>query len=204
MKIKKNVVTPTTKKSAKPVVNAKQVSASTSAVATSKAKTPVTPVAVQATASINKGKTTGMRVMAFQDLTLKRNDEPKYRLTDTELAALWRAEFPQSRAVLAGRIDESIVRGVRNLFNQGTGGHGTSGSTNASKPYVLDNGKRVVSEYTRARKPEAEAVEAPALVAPKAAGKGKAKAAQAAQAVVEAPVKKLARGRVVGRPAKAA
>lgn len=122
---------------------------------------------------VNIGKSSGMRVMAFQDHTLARNDDPKFRLTDTELAKAWREEFPNSRAVLNGRIDEAIVRGVRNLYNQGTGGHGTPGKTMTSKPYSLVDGKRVVVEYTRARKvgePEAAKPEAKKAAAPVAKG----------------------------------
>lgn len=198
MKIKKTVVTTNAAKkqaaasklsASAPVVNSKQESASTSA-GKPKAAKPAQPASAEREpkSGINLGVKTGMRVMAFQDFTLKRNDDPKFRLTDTELAKLWREEFPNSRAVLAGRIDESIVRGVRNLYNQGTGGHGTPGQTHDSKPYIIENGKRVASVYTRTRKVkegEDDEVEtsaksskpAPAPVTKKAAKKGAAKKA---------------------------
>lgn len=55
----------------------------------------------------------GCRRQAFQDLTLELNRE--MRLSDTQLAILWRCEHPQA----PGRIDESIVSGVRRLYNAG-------------------------------------------------------------------------------------
>jgi len=158
MKIKKTVVTTASNKTSKP---SKSVASQPVSAPPKKGKASVPAAASSAPepavkSGINRGVKTGMPVMKFQDMTLARNDGPKFQLTDTELAALWREEFPNSRAVLAGRIDEAIVRGVRNLFNQGTGGHGTPGQTQSSKPYVIENGKRVVSEYTRARKAQAE------------------------------------------------
>lgn len=144
-------------------------------VATKKALKKSAPVVAQAAPvdkatrnGVNIGKRSGLRVMAYQDHTLAINDDPKRRLTDTELAADWRAEFPNSRAVQNGRITEVIVRGVRNLFNQGTGGHGTAGKVQSSKPYVAQDGKRVISEYVRAKKvvtAEPEAAPATAKVA---------------------------------------
>lgn len=157
----------------RPITNAKAVSASTSAAGKGKPAAGQAPSTnAEPRSGINTGKTSGMRVMAYQDFTLARNDKPEFRLTDEELAADWRREFPESRAVKAGRITEVIVRGVRNLFNQGTGGHGTPGQTQSSQPWVIVNGKRVQSAYTRARKPEAETAEAtPAKAASKSVAK---------------------------------
>lgn len=182
MKIKKTVVTTTSKaakaakatKPAKAITSARQESVSTSA---GKAK-PSAPAPADDKPSINKGKS-GMRVMAFQDHTYAINDQPNRRFTDGELARLWCEEFPNSRAVKAGRITADMVRAVRHLYNNGTGGHGTVGVTHDSKPYVIENGKRVVSTYTRTRKAEAPAApvvkaEAPAKVkatAPVVSGK---------------------------------
>ena len=174
--MKKSIVpSATTLKAKRAIVNAKQESASTSA-KSSHAKTASVPAKTTAKApaperepkaGVNIGAKTGMRVMAFQDLILATNDLPRRpapvasipsHLTDTEIAKVWREEFPNSRAVLNGRIDESIVRGVRNLFNQGTGGHGTPGKTQSSQPYVLDaKGHRSTTAYTRARKGKEEA-----------------------------------------------
>jgi hypothetical protein len=194
MKIKKSVVKPTTKSVSRVVSGTKGVQ-----------KVPKEPKAAKGVVApteksaerngINIGRTTGLRVMAFQDLTLATNDVVKRpgqlahipgQLTDTELAKVWREEFPNSRAVQAGRIDESIVRGVRNLYNQGTQGHGTTGKTHDSKPFILADGKRVVSGYTRAKK-GAAVVEAKAVEAKKSV-KG--------PAVVET---KMGKVRVVGR-----
>lgn len=188
MKVKKTVVTTSSKKSAaskaaKPILNAKQESASTSAGKAKKSAPASAPASEPAPAAgINRGKS-GMRVMEFQDWTFSVNDDPRRRYTDQELAQLWCEEFPNSRAVKAGRITDSMVRSVRHLYNNGTGGHGTQGVTHQSKPYVIENGKRVTSEYVRARKvtePEAEA--------PKATLPAKGKAQKSSAAAPAAPV----------------
>ncbi len=59
------------------------------------------------------GRFFGRRVMEFQNWTLASN--ARWRLTDEQLALLWQAEFPNSRA----RYTMKSVRTVRNLFNQG-------------------------------------------------------------------------------------
>ena len=59
------------------------------------------------------GRFFGRRVMEFQNWTLASN--PRWRLTDEQLALLWQAEFPNSRT----RYTMKNVRTVRNLFNQG-------------------------------------------------------------------------------------
>lgn len=66
----------------------------------------------------NIGRTTGMRIMAFQDQTMA--NQPDKRLTDEELAAEWQAEFPDSRCRFEDRLD--VVRTVRRLFNEGKHG----------------------------------------------------------------------------------
>ena len=135
---------------------------------------PTAPAATSAQkkAGINSGVKTGMRVMLFQDLILATNDASTRpapvahiptRLTDAEIAKVWREEFPNSRAVLNGRIDENIVRGVRQLFNNGTGDHGTPGKVQQTKPWVIGDGnKRVQAEYTRTRKVGEPKADAPA------------------------------------------
>src|SRR3712207_1100426 len=115
MKIKKNVpatttqpATPNAKKGApKPT---KPVEQAVAAKAAPEAKEPTRT-------GVNIGKTTGMRVMAFQDHTFARNDDPKFRRTDEEIAQDWRNEFPESRAVKTGRITADMVRAVRQLYN---------------------------------------------------------------------------------------
>lgn len=107
--------------------------------------------AAPARVGVNIGKTTQMRIMAFQDHTFAVNDQTDKRLTDEELAKLWCAEFPDSRAVKNGRITADMVRAVRRLYNSGTGGHGTAGETHESQPYIMQDGKRVQTKYARAR-----------------------------------------------------
>lgn len=63
------------------------------------------------------GKTSGLGVTKFQNLTLEQNK--KKRLTDSQLAALWRKEFPNARA----EYTEETVNGVRNLYNLGKHGN---------------------------------------------------------------------------------
>lgn len=136
----------------------------------------------------NRGVTSGLRVMQFQDRTFSENDAkvrptltgPGFR-TDKELAAEWCAEFPNSLAVQRGRITEAMITSVRHLYNNGTGGHGVQGTRFTSKPYVLDaKGARTTIEVvarTRTvgvKKTEAPA-SAPAVITPtqvaKTAGK---------------------------------
>lgn len=182
MKIKKTVVKSTTKNPVKAEAKAAKPSSkpAQAPVASAKAEDKGTRNGV------NIGKSSGMRVMAYQDHTLAINDDPKRRLTDTELAADWRKEFPESRAVKNGRINEDIVRGVRNLYNQGTGGHGTAGKTHTSQPYILADGKRVTSVYTRAKKV------------------GEPVAVVAVPVTVKAKGPKVVKGKVVVRRQKAA
>lgn len=143
------------------------------------AKTKAKPVADEAKTAarvgVNIGASSGMRIMAYQDHTFEINDQPSRRLTDEQLAADWRKEFPNSRAVQNGRITADMVRAVRRLYNAGTGGHGTPGTEHNSHPYFVQDGKVVKGVYTRARKEAAE-VSTPqprAEAADKKAGKGK-------------------------------
>jgi hypothetical protein len=212
MKIKKTVATTTKNntsskaKGAQPTVAAK-ASAPVAAKA-APAKGGKADVAAEPRNGINTGKSTGIRVMLFQDMTLATNDQAKRpaplahipgQLTDTELAKVWREEFPSSRAVLAGRIDESIVRGVRNLYNAGTSGHGTPGQTHTSKPWVLgDGGKRSQTEYSRVRKVANAVTGVPAkaakVTAEQATADTKAAARKAVKVVVASKSAKAGKG----------
>lgn len=58
------------------------------------------------------GKTSGMRVQAFQDKLMK--DNYKAKLTDAQLAAAMRKEFPNAVA-----FEEKHVAGIRSQFNNG-------------------------------------------------------------------------------------
>lgn len=186
--MKKNtpvVTTTNVKKSLKKVVGKPAPAAQATATAVKAAKGAVAAAKEKAEpvqerrAGINRAKSNGMRVMEYQDHTFAVNDQPGRRLTDEELAADWRANFPESRAVKNGRITADMVRAVRHLYNSGTGGHGTAGQRHESQPYELRDGKRVVIEYTR-RKAETPVI---APTATKAVGKtGAPKVAPVAEA----------------------
>jgi len=110
---------------------------------------------------INIGRTSGMRVMAFQDWTFKVNDQKDKRFTNEELAAIWCREFPESRAVKNGRITPEMVAAVRVIFNSGTNGHGTPGVRQDSQPYVKDaKGQRIKTTVTPRVRKVAEAAPA--------------------------------------------
>ena len=157
MKIKK------TKKAGRTITNAKQEGGSTSARPRPAAQKKEDNTEKKATGT-NLGLRSGLRVMAFQDETFAQNDlairraplSGPGRRTDEELAKEWCAEFPNSRAVKNGRITADMVRAVRHLYNNGTGGHGTEGKTHDSRPYVIQGKDRVVSEYVRTRKPDSD------------------------------------------------
>lgn len=128
-----------------------------------KAKTPTAKVVK---ASKYRGRKTGMRVMEFQDHTLAVNDEKKNRRTDEELRDIWRAEFPDA---VAFTLDH--VRGVRSLYNAGKHTKMSEVPETPSRPYIVRDGKRVVSEYSRtpkaktakAKKTEAKATATPTV-----------------------------------------
>lgn len=61
-----------------------------------------------------------LRIMEFQNRTLRDNAE--WKLSDEQLAALWRHEFPHADGKVfspAPGVGASIVRGVRALYNKG-------------------------------------------------------------------------------------
>lgn len=154
--------------------NAKSEGGSTSAKASEKAAPKAKGL------SVNRGPS-GMGIMAFQDMTLARNDEPKFRRTDEELATIWCTEFPNSRAVKNGRITAEMVRAVRGEFNRGTNDHGTLGAPvmPAKRSWVIGkDGKRTQS--------------AVAVIAKKAV-KGKAAPIVAAEPKKKLTIKRVAR-----------
>lgn len=164
MNVKKNKVTKVT-----PAATATPAAAIT---AKAKKATPAAPVAKVAaiTSSKYKGVTTGMRVMEFQDSTFVANF--KKMLTDAELVALWRAEFPEAIAFTVAHLS-----GARRDYNNGR--H----SKNAARPdaplgaALIVAGKRVWAS-------DVKATDAPAPKAPKA------KAAAKAAPVVAQPTAK--------------
>lgn len=80
-------------------------------VAAKAAKTEKAPKAKAANGKFT-GKTTGLRVQAFQDKLMK--DNYKAKLTDAKLAAAMRAEFPGAVA-----FTEAHVAGIRSQWNNG-------------------------------------------------------------------------------------
>lgn len=126
---------------------------------TSKAKTAPAADADETPAKERSGKhigrTSGMRIMQFQDHTLMQQD--KRRLTDEELGAEWAEEFPEARCQFAERMD--IVRRVRQLFNEGRHGKQEQRPAKPVPKYEIQNGKRVavVEEPRRRGKAASEA-----------------------------------------------
>ena len=111
-------------------------------------------------ASKYRGIKSGMRVMEFQDSTFAAN--VKTMLTDAELVALWRQEFPNAVA-----FTENHVKGARRDYNVGR----HSKAFAALKPatplaeVVIVNGKRTwVTDAPAPAKAEKKAA-APAPVA---------------------------------------
>ena len=86
-------------------------------------------------ASKYKGRTTGMRVMEFQDATFAAN--VKTKLTDEELVALWRAEFPEAVAFTVFH-----VKGARRDYNAGTHSKGAAKPETPLAEVVMVDGKR--------------------------------------------------------------
>lgn len=119
-------------------------------------------------ASKNRGRTTGLPIMQYQDQTMA--NQAKAMLTDEELGANWAEEFPEARCQFAERMD--IVRTVRRLFNEKRHGNQQIFTDTPVLRYGLEGKKRVViAEETRGKRPGAaeveEEVEAPAPVAKK-------------------------------------
>lgn len=98
-----------TKKSTVVKMQPKKVAATAAPTKTAKA---AKPAAKKATDSKFIGKTSGLRVQAFQDGLMKANY--KAHLTDTELAKAMRAEFPNAVA-----FTEAHVAGIRSQYNNG-------------------------------------------------------------------------------------
>jgi hypothetical protein len=97
----------------------------------------------------NIGRTSGMRVMQYQDKTMSQ--QAKRKLTDEELGQDWSNEFPEARCQFKDRMD--IVRVVRKLYNEKR--HGQQSIFDGipvAKYEVNEHGKRVpVAEELRTR-----------------------------------------------------
>lgn len=86
------------------------------------------------------GRTSGMRVMQYQDHIMSL--QPKNKFTDEELAANWRAEFPETRCDFVQRPD--IIKIVRRLFNERRHGKQEIFAPDGVviSKYVIEDGKR--------------------------------------------------------------
>lgn len=113
------------------------------------------------------GATTGLGVTEFQNQTLAQNFKKK--LTDEQLAALWRKEFPNAIA----QYTVEHVQGVRRLFNSGN--HKNEAPAKPLHPYD-EAGNELPNWGDKKRAREAEA-EVKQTTSAKAAGKAAAAAA---------------------------
>ena len=100
---------------AKKPTAAKKTVAKKTVVKKSTVKAP-TAAAADAKPSRYVGATSGLRVKEFQNKTLA--DNVKAKLTDAQLAKLWREEFPK-----AASFDEKMVASVRAAYNRGAHGN---------------------------------------------------------------------------------
>lgn len=149
MKAKVTKKTPVTK--VVPVAKAAEVAA-----------TPAPKATNVVAVSKYKGRTTGMRVMEFQDTMFAAN--VKAMLTDEELAAAWRDEFPH-----AVSFTTNHVTGARRDYNNGTHCKSFARPDAQLDAVVLVDGKRLWAGDVKAvavATPKAKAPEA-APVAPK-------------------------------------
>lgn len=125
---------------------AKPVPAPGTKTAKTKAAKPAVEKKVKAPkATVFVGRTTGLRVGAFQDKLMERNFKAK--LTDAQLAKAMREEFPN-----AVKFEEKHVRGIRSAWNNGRRA-GQEGAPEKLLPEYGDDGKPV--ERRRGPKPNA-------------------------------------------------
>jgi hypothetical protein len=144
-KVNKKVVAK--KAETKPVAQAAAPAPAPTPKATATAKPAATPAA-----SINRGRTTGMRVMQFQDQLLA--DNMKAKLTDAQLLEAMRKEFPNAKGKIFTADQETrlgIMRVVRRLFNEGRHGSQTIQAPKGGVPQFDAKGE-VVEEKPRARR----------------------------------------------------
>lgn len=125
--------------------------AKTTAADTKQKAAPAAPAA-EATAKVaagptrNKGVTSGMRIMEYQDHSLIHNSK---KLTDQQLADDWAREFPLSDVLQ--RKNPSLVALVRRLVNENK--HGSQKEkAPAGGVKMYDAAGKVVEEAPRARR----------------------------------------------------
>lgn len=122
---------------------------------TAKAETPAT---TEVKASKYKGRTTGLRVMEFQDQTFAANT--KAMLTDEELAAAWHDEFPE-----AVKFTAFHVKGARRDYNAGRHAKATPKPAEPLAEVLVVDGKRRFATDVKAE-PKAKAEAAPVTTKP--------------------------------------
>jgi len=102
------------------------------------------------------GETSGLGVAAFQNLTFAEN--LKKRLTDEQLAARWRKEFPGAKKYTA-----EDVAGVRSVYNLGK--HGQTAPPDKKTPEYNDAGEALPFRGEKSDKKAAKASTKKAKVA---------------------------------------
>jgi hypothetical protein len=171
MKLKKTgtVVTPKADKAKTPT--AAPVNAVPAAPAEPKAK--ATPKERTASKFVSADVVDGrrMRVSEYQDYTFSVNDAKGRQLTDEELAADWRKQFPQAVAFTAFHVS-----GARRDYNKGIHSKAFPGPHTSKAWFATADGKRTQDAPKASAKQETPA--APAAPEPKAEKtKGRKKAA---------------------------
>lgn len=180
MKVRKVTAPTTTAKAETKGTTVKPVKATANVKETAPAepKAKAEPKTRQASKFISVDEVNGrrMRVSEYQDYTFSVNDTR--RLTDEELAADWRRQFPNAVAFTAFHVS-----GARRDYNKGIHSKAFPGSHNAQPWFLAADGKA----RTQAAPKASAAQTAPA--APKAEAKVKA----ATDAKAKAPKAKLAK-----------
>lgn len=128
---------------------------------------PPTPVEKTPTARIHVGATSGLHVMEYQDKTFF--DQPKKKLTDEQILADWRREFPNTKGkwVKDDRTGLVVVALVRRFYNEKRHGNQKLFSDQPIPRYG-DKGQVIPEQYGQPRgakatqKAEADAAKAEA------------------------------------------
>lgn len=95
-----------------------------------------------------------MRVAEYQDYTFSVNDQPKRRLTDEELAADWRKQFPNAVA-----FTPFHVAGARRDYNKGVHSKAYAGKHDSRAWFADAKGAKTQTEPKAAEPtPKAKAV----------------------------------------------
>lgn len=116
----------------------------------------VAPKAKTPAASINRGVTTGLPVMTFQDQTILANNTNK--LTDMALLTAWRKEFPNAKGawVTNDANGLAIVAVVRRFVNLGRHGAQKAFIVPGKPIHCWDADGQIIVEKPRTRRAKAE------------------------------------------------